>query len=175
MENNHSLVTHLEVFDDISKIAIPSRQGTRPTTTCQAPHSQLDQNAPVQMQNRLRDYALSLPGVRKGPSKLSVPGTVAFFLDHPSLTPLISDWDWEWGHIHPSYDGSLHINLPPATARRIIELGWAEFHYLVSQKLLPPIIIMLYGPRDEQELAICSRIIDASYLAAGGDLRRKLD
>jgi hypothetical protein len=33
---------------------------------------------------------------------------------------------------------------------------------------VPPIVIMLYGPRDEHELAVATQIVEIAYLAAGG-------
>ena len=66
---------------------LPPRAGDRPRTTPVNPHTQLDQNAPTDLQDRLRDHALSLPGVRRGPSNVSVPGAVAFFLDRPPNPP----------------------------------------------------------------------------------------
>jgi Luciferase len=148
---------------------LPARAGDRPQTTASAPHTQLDQNAPVELQHRLRDYALSLPGVRKGRSGVSVPGAVAFFLDRPAGEPTVPDlFGGEWGHIHPSYDGSLHLNLPTADAERLIERGWAEYHYAVAQDWVPPIVVMLYGPRNEAELEIAKHVVRMAYLAAGG-------
>lgn len=149
---------------------LPPRAGSRPRTTPTNPHSQLDQRAPVAMQDGLRDYALGLPGVRGGRSNVSVPGAVAFFLDQPMHPPTVPDvFGGEWGHIHPHDDGSLHINVPTAMADRLIELGWAEYHVAVSAGALPPIVVMLYGPRDEGELAVARVIVEASYVAAGGE------
>ena len=147
----------------------PTRRGTRPATTPVNPHTQLDQNAPIELQDRLRDHALSLPGVRGGRSNVSVPGAVAFFLDDPPRPAAVPDlFGGEWGHIHPHYDGSLHLSVPTADAERLIELGWAEFHHVVEQGLVPPIVIMLYGPRDEDELAVAKHVVEIAYLAAGG-------
>ncbi|MEP7053714.1 MAG: luciferase family protein [Actinomycetota bacterium] len=147
----------------------PARSGARPQTTPVNPHTQLDQNAPVELQDRLREHALSLPGVRGGESNVSVPGAVAFFLDEPQNDPLIPDlFGGEWGHIHPAYDGSLHLNVPTEVAEQLIDLGWAEYHHVVTQGLLPPFIVMLYGPRDEGELASTAKIVEAAYIAAGG-------
>jgi hypothetical protein len=70
--------------------------------------------------------------------------------------------------VHPHYDGSLHLSVPTADAERLIELGWAEFHPVVEQGLVPPIVIMLYGPRDEDELAAAKHVAEIAYLAAGG-------
>lgn len=148
---------------------LPARRGPRPTTTPTNPHTQLDQNAPVELQNRLRDHALSLPGVRRGVSRVSVPGNVAFFLDEPAKAPSIPDiLGGEWGHIHPHSDGSLHLNVPTALAERVIEAGWAEFHTLVAPGVLPPLVIMLYGPRDDDELDVCEAVVEEAYRAAGG-------
>jgi hypothetical protein len=147
----------------------PARPGLRPATTPVNPHTQLDQNAPVELQDRLRDHALSLPGVRGGRSNVSVPGAVAFFLDDPAHPAAVPDlFGGEWGHIHPHYDGSLHLSVPTPAAERLIELGWAEFHHVVEQGLVPPIVIMLYGPRDEDELAVAKHVVEIAYLAAGG-------
>ena len=147
----------------------PARRGPRPTTTAVNPHTQLDQNAPIELQDRLRDHALSLPGVRAGRSNVSVPGAVAFFLPDPPRPAEIPDlFGGEWGHIHPHHDGSLHLNVPTPDAERLIGLGWAEYHHVVRLGLAPPIVIMLYGPRDEDELTIAQRIVEIAYLAAGG-------
>ena len=149
----------------------PARRGPRQATTAVNPHTQLDQNAPVELQDRLRAHALSLPGVRGGPSNVSVPGAVAFFLDDPSRPAALPDlFGGEWGHIHPQYDGSLHLNVPTADAERLIELGWAEYHNVVERGLVPPIVIMLYGPRDEEELDAAKNVVELAYVAAGGEL-----
>lgn len=150
---------------------LPSREGPRPATTPSNPHTQLDQIAPVHLQDRTRDYALSLPGVRPGPSRVSVPGAVAFYLDAPPAEPLIPDFlGGEFGHIHPHSDGSLHLNVPTAVAEVLIDAGWAEYHTLVGKGFIPPLVVMVYGPRDENELAFVRLAIDEAYRAAGGQL-----
>ena len=147
-------------------IVLPTRRGARPATTPTNPHTQL---APVDLQDRLRDHALALPGVRPGRSQVSVPGTVAFFLDEPVEKSLLPNlFAGEWGHIHPHYDGSLHLNLPTELAEKLIEAGWAEYHSLVARGHIPPLVVMLYGPRDEDELAVCRSIVEEAYLANGG-------
>jgi Family of unknown function (DUF5519) len=147
----------------------PARSGPRPSTTDVNPHTQLDQNAPVELQDQLREYVLSLPGVRAGASNVSVPGAVAFFLDDPPRPVAVPDlFGGEWGHIHPHHDGSLHLILPTPDAERLIELGWAEFHNIVTSGLAPPVVVMVYGPRDEHELAAVKQVVELAYLAAGG-------
>lgn len=148
---------------------LPRRSGSRPLTRPVNPHSQLSQNAPAHLQAKVRNHALSLPGVRPGKSNVSVPGATAFFLDRPPGIPQVPDlFGGEWGHIHPEDDGSLHLTVPTALAEQLIELGWAEYHNVVTQGLLPPVIIMLYGPRDDREVEVANTILDAAYAAAGG-------
>jgi hypothetical protein len=149
--------------------AFPPRPGPRPTTTDVNPHTQLDQNAPPGLQDAVRDHALSLPGVRQGRSNVSVPGAIAFFLDAPPRPAALPDlFGGEWGHIHPHYDGSLHLNVPTDEAERLIDLGWAEYHTVVAKGLVPPIVIMLYGPREPDELVVARAIVEIAYMAAGG-------
>ena len=50
------------------------RSGARPRTTPTNPHTQLDQNAPAALQERVFSLARLLPGVVVGPSHVSVPG-----------------------------------------------------------------------------------------------------
>lgn len=155
---------------------LPNRKGPKPETTPSNPHTQLEQIAPVDLQDQARDYAFSLPGVRRGPSRVSVPGAIAFYLDSPAAEPSIPDiLGGEWGHIHPHSDGSLHLNLPTEVAEKFIETGWAEYHTLVGKGMLPPIVVMVYGPRDEEELDVVKLAIDESYKAAGGVLPTPTD
>ncbi len=151
------------------RLDLPQRPGPRPTTTPTNPHRQLDQRAPVALQDRLRDHALALPGVRRGPSVISVPGAVAFFLDRPPHPPAVPDlFGGEWGHIHPHDDGSLHLTVTSVLAEQLVRTGWGEHHVMVRAGLAPPILVMLYGPRDEHELAVTRSVVEAAYLAAGG-------
>lgn len=156
---------------NIPEILMPLRRGPRPTTTPTSPHTQLDQTAPVELQDRLREHALALPGVSRGTSQVSVPGAIAFFLSTPPEPPRLPDiLGGEWGHIHPHSDGSLHLNVPTVLAERLIAAGWAEFHCLVAPGYIPPIVVMLYGPRDEADFAVCAAVVEEAYLAAGGSL-----
>ncbi len=152
---------------------IPARRGERPHTTTTNPHTQLDQNAPPLLQARVRDYVLALPGNRGGPSTVSVPGALGFFLDEPPNPAMTPDlFAHEWGHLHPPSDGSLHLIVPEDDARRVVALGWGEYHIAVNWGLVPPVLVMVYGPRNEEELEVILRIVDAAYLAAGGVLRK---
>ena len=56
------------------------RRGARPQTTPSDPHTQLEQNAPVELQELVFERGQSLGGVEVGPSQVSVPGARALYL-----------------------------------------------------------------------------------------------
>jgi phospholipase/carboxylesterase len=143
------------------------RAGTRPRTTPTNPHTQLDQSAPPHLQEKVFDLARSLPGVATGPSAVSVPGARAFCL--PDCMQAAREAfliEREFAHIHPPRDGSLHMTLPPAIVDAVIGNGWAELHPLAGRHGLPGNIVMIYGPRDEGELAVVGDLVRASHAFA---------
>ena len=140
------------------------RAGPRPRTTQTNPHTQLDQNAPLPLQEKVFALARLLPGVVVGASHVSVPGTRAFHL--PSCSHPADDGfmlEREFAHLHPSSDGSLHMSLPPRIVETVIANGWAEYHPLAGKHGLPKNIVMVYGPRDEAELEIVGALVRASH------------
>jgi phospholipase/carboxylesterase len=143
------------------------RAGPRPSTTPTNPHTQLDQNAPPELQERLFALARGLPGVVVGRSLVSVPGARAFHLPgcaRPTRAGFMIER--EFAHLHPARDGSLHMALPPAIVDRVIENGWAERHPLAGQYGLPTNIVMVYGPRDDAELEVVAALVRASHAHA---------
>jgi phospholipase/carboxylesterase len=154
---------------DTPTFLVRARQGERPGTTPTNPHTQLTQNAPADLQERVFDLARSLAGVAVGPSGVSVPGARAFHL--PGSTQAAREAFMvgrEFAHIHPPADGSLHMVLPPDLVDDVIANGWAERHPLAGQYGLPANIVMVYGPRDDEELEVVEDLVRASHgLAAG--------
>lgn len=148
----------------------PPRTGARPATQQAMPHQQLDQIAPVDLQEELFAQAFALPGVRTGRSLVSVPGARAFHLE-PELAvgaPEAFMRGTEFAHLHPAYDGSLHLALPADLARAVIEAGWGEPHPMVAMGVMPATQLMVYGPRDREELEVVWRILQESYAYARG-------
>ncbi len=134
------------------------------------PHQQLDQNAPAELQEELFERCRALPGVVVGRSHVSVPGARAFHLD-PDLaggSPDAFMRGTEFAHLHPAYDGSLHLALPEDLARAVIGAGWGEHHPLVEQGVMPATQLMVYGPRDREELEVVWGIVEQSYAFARG-------
>ena len=154
----------------VDLMTLSRRPGERPQTNPAMPHTQLTQLAPVELQEALFERCARLPGVLVGRSHVSVPGARAFHLDDehamgPREAFMVGT---EFAHLHPPYDGSLHLVLPEAQARQVIARGWGEFHPLVEQGIMQPINLMVYGPRDEEELETVWQIVQASYANATG-------
>jgi hypothetical protein len=149
---------------------LPARQGERPRTNPNMPHTQISQQAPAEFQEALFQRIANLPGVIVGRSHVSVPGARAFHLSPESAAgpPEAFMIGTEFAHLHPAHDGSLHVVLPEPLARLVIARGWGEFHPMVEMGVAPPTNLMIFGPRDAEELDLVGRIVEASYRNARG-------
>ena len=150
--------------------SLPNRIGDPPRTNPTMPHQQQSENAPPALQEALLERIAALPGIAVGPSHVSVPGARAFHLDEAHATGPERAFmvGTEFAHLHPAYDGSLHLVLPEPMARQVIEHGWGEFHPLVLRGEMPPTMVMVFGPRDDAELDTVFSIVRASYDSATG-------
>jgi phospholipase/carboxylesterase len=148
---------------------LPERRGPRPEVSWTIPQQQTTQNAPPELQERLFEEIRALPGVAVAPSSISVPGARAFTLDPRSsdaeafLVPQVG----EFAHLHPAYDGSLHLVLPPALAADVSAKGWGRPHMWAGTRLSPGFMLVL-GPRDEDELTTVRGIVAVSHAYASG-------
>ena len=145
--------------DDV--FTLPAREGPRPQTTRATPHSQLDQNSSPEIMDQLANWAFALPRVQEEPSGISVPGARALVLEASAEANNSAFMvGREFAHIHPQpLGGSLHLKLAPSDAERVIQKGWGENHPLVDAGMLSPGTLMVYAPRDEDDLAVVQRII----------------
>lgn len=152
-----------------ASIDLPKRAGQRPGTTPCAPHEQLDQNAPEALQELLWARMRGIPGSTARPSQIAPPGSRAVWLNAAGLGPMAFMIGREFAHLHPREDGSLHMVLDPATHRLAMDAGWAERHPLAG-KFAPAGTVMIYGPRDAEELETVWSLVQQSYRFASGDI-----
>ncbi|WP_296604806.1 luciferase family protein [Nocardioides sp.] len=146
---------------------LPVRTGPRPEVSWTIPQQQESQNAPAELQERLFDAVRDLAGVEVGPSRISVPGARGFVLREGSADPQawLVPQVGEFAHLHPAYDGSLHLVLPPELAADVSAKGWGRPHMWAGTRLSPG-FVMVHGPRDEDELAVVLGIVAASHAYA---------
>jgi phospholipase/carboxylesterase len=150
---------------------LPERAGPFPATSTNTPQEQLTQQSPPHLQEQLFDRLSKLPGVGTRDSAISVPGARAFVVRKPGgpadafLVPQVG----EFAHLHPSYDGSLHLALPPALAADALAKGWSVAHPLAGLRVTPG-MVMVFGPRDDAELEVVAAIVATSHAWATGAL-----
>lgn len=149
---------------------LPRRDGERPAVSWTTPQQQRSDNAPKALQDALFRRASGLAGVSSRQSAISVPGARAFVLGPGQRGPVdafLVPSVGEFAHLHPEYDGSLHLALPPAYAADAVAKGWAVAHPLAGI-LVTPGLVLVYGPRDEAELRTVTGIVEASHAYATG-------
>ena len=149
---------------------LPVRKGEKPLTRKGMPHQQLNQNPKIEIYKNLAELLFDIPGVKEEMSLVSVPEARALWL---SLNNLKFSEDAfmvnrEFAHLHPPYDGSIHLMAPPNWLDEILEKGWGEKHPLAGQ-ILPNNAIMIYAPRDEDEVKIVYNLVLLSYWRARGE------
>ena len=145
---------------------LPVRQGDRPSTTNTNPHTQLNQQPEdLSFIGELMDWAFALSHIEKRPSAISVPGAIAMCMEqgHTCIGCNAFMIGTEFAHFHPHPDYSLHLGLPQNEAETMIEQGWGEWHPMIKRGILPPNIVMLYAPRNQEELEVTKVILGRSY------------
>lgn len=146
----------------------------RPTTSDDGPHRQLDQRAPAAVGGRLVARVFELEGVEEGISQVSPASSRAVFLvgvtaEVDPRTSLAPGRRLEPAHLHGVEDTSVHLTLPSARGKVLMQLGWAEPHQYADFGTE----FMIYGPRNEQELEQVISVIEESLaFARGSDVAR---
>lgn len=152
------------------RLGLPRRNGLRPLTRPHNPHQQLSDNAPPELQEELWARMIALAGTLIGGSRVSLPDTRALHLrpelaHAPRTAYLVGT---EFAHLHGPGDGSLHMSLPLEITAEAVEQGWAEPHPMVRAGYLPPTLVMVYGPRDLEELEVIWQLVRISHDEAFG-------
>jgi len=145
------------------------RRGSVPTTSTEGPHRQVDQLAPPDLWGRLVAAVFALPDVVEGHSQVSPASSRAVFLTdrEVEVSPdrsLAPGQRLEPVHLHGVDDTSVHLVLPEDRGRALVHLGWAEPHGYADFGTE----FMVYGPRDDDELATVVGIVQESLAFARG-------
>lgn len=146
--------------------ALPRRAGGRPTTTSHIPHTQIDQQPPdSRYLTEVLTAASTWPRVRLGASGISVEGARALLLvDDVPVGPAEAFMvGREFAHGHAQGDHSLHLTLPLEVVDEVEAAGWAEPHFLVQTGHLPRTHVMVYAPREREEVMVALDIVRESY------------
>jgi Luciferase len=152
-------------------IDLPLRAGAKPRTTSTNPHQQQSQNPTPEVYELLLRKACDFPHVERRPSAISVPCAQALWLSEEVTSARLEAFliGREFAHVHPPYDGSMHMMLPPEAVDEVLAKGWVEPHPLARRGLIPPTAVMVYAPRDAVEVEAILQVIGVSYRFACGE------
>ena len=144
---------------------IPVREGERPETTNTNPHEQLTQNPDIEMHQQFKEQLFKLDHVSRRPSIISVPGAEALWLNEGQACNCADSFmiGREFAHVHPAYDGSLHMVLSAVNFHQVIDKQWGEKHPLAGMGPIPETVVLVYGPRNSEEIATVLSIVEASF------------
>lgn len=158
---------------------LPERSGPRPEIAGIAPQRQLDQPGCSQMYYTLRASLQNLAvkdedTFRIGTSCFEKKGLALF-----ARNPINATCRGEVCHVHHS-DRSMHMNLHPDDAKVVLEMGWGERHPLSRggwmSAYVPREFVMVYAPRNWEELeAVCRIIKAAGYWVTGDNFDFKIE
>ena len=151
---------------------LPTRQGSSPHIDSRYPCPQLDEHSPADIREALLMQVRTLEYVESQPTALSIPDASALIL-HESLAkgqPEAFIRGREFAIVRQ--DGSTYLVLPPAWGQKVLDRRWTTIHPLVRYLagILPPQSLILYAPRDQKELLVVWKILQAAYWFARGEI-----
>jgi hypothetical protein len=157
----------------INPATLSIRSGERPTTIRGPLHVQCSDNADDSALLQLLDEVITWPGVEARPLPVGSANLLSLHLAEKVATdnPGVFISGREFGRV---LFGSLtiYLSLPLDCAHWAIVRGWAEPHFYGSYGLVPAGVMVIYTPRDEQELSVCRSLFWVSYRFSSQQTRR---
>jgi hypothetical protein len=146
---------------------LPRRKGLRPVTLRGPLHIQCNGHGDPQYLNALTTAALTWPYVETSQSEDDSSNTIPLRLEETAAAYNFAAFisPREFARILLGAP-TIYLALPLVCAHWAIVRGWAEPHYLCSHGLMPPGALVVYTPRDQNELSICYSLFVAAYTAA---------
>jgi hypothetical protein len=150
---------------------LPPRRGRRPKTIRGPLHIQCNGHGDLKYLNQLVDEVLTWPYVESAQPFISRSSTIPIRLTEMAASSDHSAFiaDREFARVLLGVP-TIYLVLPLLCAHLAIVRGWAEPHYLGSQGLMPAGTVVVYTPKDVEELAVCAVLFSESYY-----LGRKMD
>ena len=152
------------------QFTIPLRYGEAPKIGETIPQLQFSDLSPDDIRSKLWDWAFStFEDVTEENTRISVPTTRAMWLD-PKVPVAHQDafmpppGSREFCHMH--LDGSIHAVVANEVEDEIIRKNWGKRHPLYHSHGVKEVIV--YAPRDEDELDVLKSVIKMSYEYATG-------
>jgi len=148
----------------IDPLTLPTRRGRRPATIRGPFHIQSSDNGDERLLRELVGEVTTWPGVETSPWPVGSENLVSLRVNEDLATDDRSIFitGREFGRV--LFDApTIYLTLPLSCAHWAIVRGWAEPHFSSSFGVVPPEVMVIYTPRDEQERAVCRRLFRTSY------------
>jgi hypothetical protein len=155
---------------------IPAREGKQPEIGQQPPQLQFSDLGPENIRLELKYWAFNtFPNVEEHDTLISVPTSRALWLDekvpaghNDAFMPPPNSR--EFCHLHE--DGSFHTVVDVPIEDEILEKQWGVRHMYYDRGVKE---VLVYAPRDTDELIVAKKIITESYKYASGDIDFNLE
>ena len=152
------------------RFELPLRVGEAPEIGKVPPQLQFSDLGPETIRSALKEWAFSaFSHARENDTLISVPSSRALWLDE-SIPAAHEDafmppsGSREFCHLHE--DGSFHAVVANAVEDEILAKRWGVRHMYYERGVKE---VLVYAPRNEEELSVAKRIISMSYLYASGE------
>lgn len=157
-----------DIKPDIATLRhLRARTGPRPKTAWGPLHIQSNQHGDREYLSQLIKEVFSWPDVESvssGPySNTTIP--IRWNAGAATLDRRRFIGEREFARVLPGAL-TIYVALPLVYARWAIVEEWAELHYLVGFGLMPVGTVLLYTPRNPQELSVCCALFAAAYHSA---------
>ena len=158
---------HATNLDPLSLRDLPTRKGSRPKTMLGPLHIQCGGHGDRKYVNQLVKDVLSWPLIETVPNSQDSTATIPIRFEPAAVTLDSTPWisAREFARVLLGAP-TIYLALPLVCAHWAIVQGWAEPHYLGSFGLVPAGTVVVYTPKDGEELGICYTLFSAAYHSA---------
>ncbi len=154
-------------LDTLTLRDLPARKGARPKTLHGPLHIQFSGHGDRKYVDQLVMDVLSWPHIETLAHPHDPTATIPIRFEKAAATldsaPFISAREFARVLLGAP---TIYLALPLVCAHWAIVQGWAEPHYLGSVGLLPAGTVVVYTPKNREELAICYSLFFAAYHSA---------
>jgi hypothetical protein len=156
--------------------SLPMRRGQRPCTIRGPLHVQISDNADDSVLRQLLHEVIAWPDIEARPLPVGTAYLLSLNLAEEVATddPCAFIAGREFGRALFGAP-TIYLSLPLSYAHWAIVRGWAEPHFYGGFGLVPPGVMVIYTPRDENELSVCRSLFWISYRFSFHETRRNSD
>ena len=156
-----------EIYPTTNALILPSRRGRRPNTIRGPLHVQSSDHGDEHLLCELVREVAAWRGVEASPWPVGSGNLVSLRINEALTTDDRSSFitGREFGRVLFGAP-TIYLTLPLSCAHWTIVRGWAEPHFASGFGLVPPGVMVVYTPRDEQERAVCRALFRTSYACA---------